>query len=85
MLKAKSYRLRERRGERKKEKIGYGERKDNRLYQESLAGGIENLLLVFEDYASGFFRGDVAYLLSGVAGCFLLWVAPLFTRIGLSR
>lgn len=70
MLKAKSYRLRERRGERKKEKIGYGERKDNRLYQESLAGGIENLLLVFEDYASGFFRGDVAYLLSGVAGCF---------------
>lgn len=40
------------------------------MYQESLAGGIENLLLVFEDYASGFFRGDVAYLLSGVAGCF---------------
>ena len=38
------------------------------MYQESLAGGIENLLLVFEDYASGFFRGDVAYLLSGVAG-----------------
>ena len=32
------------------------ERKDNRLYQESLAGGIENLLLVCEDYASGFFR-----------------------------
>lgn len=52
------------------------------MYQESLAGGIENLLLVFEDYASGFFRGDVATYFQVLPAVSAV-VAPLFTRIGL--